>query len=50
MFGMRFPVIGPYRKRVHHHDVVDYLKKETGRLFDPEIIDKFLPLLKENMK
>jgi len=40
----------PYRKRIPHHEVVEYLKKETGRLFDPEIMEKFLPLLEENRK
>ncbi len=35
----------PYRKRMHPKDVIDYLKKETGRLFDPHIIEKFLPLV-----
>lgn len=35
----------PYRKRMHPKDVVDYLKKESGRLFDPHIIEKFLPMV-----
>ena len=35
----------PYRKRMHPRDVIDYLKKESGRLFDPHIIEKFLPLV-----
>ena len=35
----------PYRKRMHPKDVIDYLKKESGRLFDPHIIEKFLPLV-----
>jgi len=40
----------PYRKRIPHREVVDYLKKEAGRLFDPEIVRKFLLLLEENRK
>jgi len=35
----------PYRKRMHPKDVIDYLKKESGRLFDPHIIEKFLRLV-----
>ncbi len=38
----------PYRKRIPRHDVVEYLKKESGRLFDPEIVEKFLLLLGES--
>ena len=37
----------PYRKRMHPKDVVDYLKKEAGTLFDPYIVEKFLPLVEE---
>lgn len=35
----------PYRKRMRPKDVIDYLKKESGRLFDPHIIEQFLPLV-----
>jgi len=35
----------PYRKRMPPREVVDYLKKESGKLFDPFIIEKFLPLV-----
>ncbi|PWB72320.1 MAG: hypothetical protein C3F07_12150 [Anaerolineales bacterium] len=37
----------PYRKRMPHHEVIDYLKNEAGRLFDPEIVEKFIPLAEE---
>ena len=40
----------PYRKRMPHEEVVDYLIKEAGRLFDPEIVNKFIPLIKESTK
>jgi PAS domain S-box-containing protein len=40
----------PYRKRIPHQEVVSYLKKEAGRLFDPEIVGKFLPLIAESKK
>jgi PAS domain S-box-containing protein/putative nucleotidyltransferase with HDIG domain len=35
----------PYRKRMHPKDVVDYLEKESGTLFDPYIVGKFLELV-----
>jgi len=40
----------PYRKRMPHHEVVEYLKKEASRLFDPDIVKKFISLLEENNK
>ena len=35
----------PYRKKIPHKEVVDYLKKEAGRLFDPQVLEKFIPLI-----
>jgi PAS domain S-box-containing protein len=35
----------PYRKRMPPKEVTEYLEKESGRLFDPEIVEKFLPLI-----
>lgn len=35
----------PYRKRIAPRDVVEYIKHESGRLFDPYIVEKFLPLI-----
>jgi len=35
----------PYRKKMPHKDVIEYLRKETGRLFDPKVIEKFIPLI-----
>ena len=35
----------PYRKRLPPEQVVEYLKKEAGRLFDPDIVDEFLALI-----
>jgi len=35
----------PYRKGMQLKDVVDYIQKEAGRLFDPEIVAKFIPLI-----
>ena len=35
----------PYRKGVPMKEIVDYLQKEAGRLFDPEIVDIFLPMI-----
>jgi response regulator RpfG family c-di-GMP phosphodiesterase len=29
---------------------VEYLQKEAGRLFDPEIVDIFIPLIEETQK
>lgn len=37
----------PYRKGIPLKEVMDYLQKESRRLFDPDIVDKFLPLLKD---
>lgn len=35
----------PYRKKMPQNEVIDYLKKESGKLFDPEIVENFLPLI-----
>jgi PAS domain S-box-containing protein len=35
----------PYRKAWQPQDVIDYLKQEAGRLFDPDIVERFLPLI-----
>jgi PAS domain S-box-containing protein len=35
----------PYRKRLPPRDVVEYIQKHAGRLFDPEIVETFLPLI-----
>ncbi len=35
----------PYRKKMPHKEVVEYLLKESGRLFDPHVIETFIPLL-----
>lgn len=35
----------PYRKRMPPKDVVEYLQKEAGRLFDSFIVEKFLQLV-----
>lgn len=37
----------PYRKAMPPEEVIDYLRKESGRLFDPDIVAKFLLLLTE---
>jgi response regulator RpfG family c-di-GMP phosphodiesterase len=35
----------PYRKSMHPKAVRDYLEAESGRLFDPYIVEKFLELI-----
>jgi len=35
----------PYRKRIPPKEVFEYLEKESGQLFDPFIVEKFLPLI-----
>jgi response regulator RpfG family c-di-GMP phosphodiesterase len=40
----------PYRKGVPMKEIVDYIQKESGRLFDPEIVDVFLPLITDIQK
>jgi PAS domain S-box-containing protein len=35
----------PYRKRMPPKEVIDYLDREAGRLFDPGIVENFLPLI-----
>lgn len=35
----------PYRRKMPHREVIEYLKKEAGHLFDPQIVEKFLPLI-----
>ena len=40
----------PYRKGLPSKEIVEYLQKEAGRLFDPEIVDIFIPLITETQK
>jgi len=35
----------PYRKKMPIDEVIDYLQKESGNLFDPEMVEKFIPLI-----
>ncbi len=35
----------PYRKRIPPKDVVDYLQQESGKLFDPDIVQTFLSII-----
>ena len=35
----------PYRKGMSQKEIVEYLQKEAGRLFDPDIVNKFIPLI-----
>lgn len=35
----------PYRKKLPRRDVVEYLRKEAGHLFDPQVVAKFLSLM-----
>ena len=35
----------PYRKKLPQNEVMEYLKNESGKLFDPEIVEKFLSLI-----
>jgi len=40
----------PYRKGLPSKEIVEYLQKEAGRLFDPEIVDIFIALVTETQK
>lgn len=40
----------PYRKGMPLREITDYLRKEAGRLFDPDIVARFLSLLDEHPK
>jgi PAS domain S-box-containing protein len=35
----------PYRKSMAPKEVIEYLQRESGRLFDPEIVSRFIQLL-----
>lgn len=35
----------PYRKKMPQNEVIEYLQKEAGRLFDPQVVEKFIALL-----
>jgi PAS domain S-box-containing protein len=37
----------PYRKGLPSKEIKEYLQKEAGRLFDPEVVDMFIPLITE---
>lgn len=38
----------PYRKAWSKKDAIDYIKRESGRLFDPKVVRAFLEILKED--
>ncbi len=40
----------PYRKAMPLKEVVEYLQKEAGNLFDPAIVEIFIPLILDNQK
>ncbi len=40
----------PYRKGLPSKEIVEYLQKEAGRLFDPEIVDIFIALVTATQK
>ena len=35
----------PYRKKMHPKEIVKYLQKEAGHLFDPQVVEKFISLI-----
>ena len=35
----------PYRKKMPTNEVIDYLQKESGKLFDPDIVEKFISII-----
>jgi len=35
----------PYRKKMPQKEVEDYLRKESGNLFDPHVVEIFIPLI-----
>jgi PAS domain S-box-containing protein/putative nucleotidyltransferase with HDIG domain len=35
----------PYRKKMPQNEVIEYLKNESGKLFDPQMVEKFIPLI-----
>jgi len=37
----------PYRKRLSQKDILEELKKESGKQFDPEMVEAFISLLEE---
>lgn len=37
----------PYRKRLPPEEVTAYLETEAGKLFDPDVVERFLPLVRE---
>jgi len=38
----------PYRKKMPSKDVIEYLIKEAGILFDPKVVEIFIRLISEN--
>ena len=40
----------PYRKGLPSQEIVEYLQKEAGRLFDPDIVAIFIPLIEATKK
>lgn len=35
----------PYRKKIPRNDVIEYLQKEAGRLFDSQMVENFIPFI-----
>lgn len=38
----------PYRKKMPINEVIEYLRKESGNLFDPDMVEKFIPLITDD--
>jgi putative two-component system response regulator len=38
----------PYRKAIPHEEVISYLMDQSGRYFDPNVVDGFLRVLNMN--
>jgi HD-GYP domain-containing protein (c-di-GMP phosphodiesterase class II) len=36
----------PYRKAIPQDDVIKYLRSESGKLFDPQILEVFIRIVK----
>ena len=36
----------PYRRAMREEDVISYLREQSGRHFDPRIVDTFLQVVK----
>src|SRR4030095_5329421 len=39
----------PYRKALPHHEVIEFLKNQTGIHFDPQVVEAFVRMVNQSL-